>query len=152
MAIDIESLCTQYERDTLKGFRERIAAMDLKIQDYDNWRKAYNTLLANWSNGGTLAKPGGGSQWYSGSQLASVVSTRDNYLRLWNEEIRLKGLLVLEADQFLQNMVNKYGKTQAVSVTAFSSQEAKSKVTMIAIPLLIIAVLFFWWKKGKKQQ
>lgn len=148
MAIDIESLCTQYERDTLKSFRDQIAAFDLKIADLDNWRKAYNTLIANWSNGGTLAKPSGGSQWYAGNQLPSVVSTRDNYIRLWNEEIRLKAIKVQEADQFLQNMVNKYGKTQSVSVTAFSQQEAKSKVAMIALPLLIIGFII-WYKKRK---
>lgn len=151
MAIDIESLCTQYERDTLKSFRDRIAIFDVKIQDLDNWRKAFNNLIANWSNGGTLAKPGGGSQWYSGDQLSSVVSTRDNYLRLYNEEIRLKAIIVQEADQFLQNMVNKYGKAQSVSVTAFSQQEAKSKVAMIAFPLLIVGFII-WYKKRKENK
>lgn len=152
MAVDIESLISSFERQTLSNLRSKVTELEAKVLLYDKWRLALNYCLANWNNGGTVALPTGGSKWYSGSELNSVVSTRDNYIKLWNDaKIQLEATKV-EGDLYLENLVKKYGHVQSVAVSSFQSSIAKETTNKV-IPIVVIVGLllgFIAWRRNKK--
>lgn len=153
MAVDIESLISSFERQSLANLRAKVTELEAKVTLYDKWRLALNYCLANWNNGGTVSLPTGGSKWYSGSELNTVVSTRDNYIKLWNEaKLQLEATKV-EGDLYLENLVKKYGHVQSVAVSSFQSSIAKETVTK-TLPLVFLGLgilLLIVWKKFKKK-